>query len=192
MTIYAEVTIDGTKYTDAKSINIRNSIGDNNSASSFSITFPNWDGIHKTDFSINDEVIVYADKDVNPPTTKVLTGIIEEINFLGRETEEEIEKSGRDYTARLQDATVEPTVYNDSEVSTIVSNIMTNFVPSIGTTNVNATTTTLTHIRFNHTPVFDALKQLAELSDFYFYVDVNKDLNFKRKSQTSSGQTLNN
>ena len=189
--IKTKLIIGDTIYTDADRIRVTSSIGVNNASSSFKIDFPNFDGEHKTDFNIGDEVIVYADK-YETPITRIITGIIEDIKFKGKEIKETIMLRGRDYTARLQDVTVEPEVYNNQEVSVIVKDIITKYVDNITVTNVNTTTTTLSHISFNQMPVFDALKQLAELSGFIFWIDVDKDLNFKAKGITSSGKTLDN
>jgi len=210
MVVYSKITVDGTQYSDAKEIEVTSAIGDNNSASSFKAVFPNEDGLHKTDFAINEEVIIYAEQNVNPPTTVIFMiiyaeqnvnppttvifkGLIEDIDFRGKDTgREEVIISGRDYSVRLMDSTVEPEVYNTAEISTIVTDIISKYTQDITTTNVNVTSKTLSYIAFNHVNVFDALKQLAELSDFMFYVDTNKDLHFEQKSSTSSGITLDN
>jgi len=192
MVVHTKLTIEGKTYTDANKIDVISSIGVNNSSSSFKIEFPNDDGQYKNTFNIGDEVVIYAEKDVSPPTTKIITGIIEDIKFRGKEQKEDIILSGRDYTARLQDTTVEPEVYNNQEVSAIVTDIISKYVVGITTTNVDVTSTILKHISFNQTPVYDALKQLAELSNFIFWVDTDKDLNFKQKGVTSSGITLDN
>ncbi len=190
MVIFTKLDIGGTTFDNSLTMNVTSSIGENNSSSSFSISFLNESGRHASDFSIGNEVEIFADKDVDPATTKILTGILEDINFSGKGQTERIILSGRDFTARLMDATVEPVVFNDTEVSSIVTSIINDNVLDITTNNVDTTSTTLSHIAFNHTPVYDALKQLAELSGFTFFVDTSKDLNFKIKGGTSSGVTL--
>jgi len=204
MVIYTQVEVGGNKFDDADYIRVVNSIGVNNSSSNFRCVFPNHNGLHKDDFTIGDELIIYANKtnDIDsllfPLTfpfdfsTRVITGLIEDIRFFGKEQDEEMILSGRDYTARLQDATVEPVVYNNQEVSVIVKDIMDNNVDGITTEGVDTTSTTLDHISFNHISVFDALKQLADVSGFIFWVDVNKVLNFKQKESIDSGFTLDN
>ncbi len=124
--------------------------------------------------------------------TRIFTGTIEDIKFKGKGTTETVQLKGRDYTARLMDSTVEPEVYNNTEVSVIVRDIIDKYVDDITTNNVNGTSTTLTNITFNQVPVYDALQQLAEQAKFYFYIDTNKDLHFEEKDKTSSGKTLNN
>ncbi|MHA1868742.1 MAG: hypothetical protein ACTSXD_11920 [Candidatus Heimdallarchaeaceae archaeon] len=192
MVVYTKLNIDKTLYTDAERIIVTSSIGDNNASSSFRILFPNYNGKHKNDFSINDEVEIWAEKDVDPPTTKIITGIVEDIKFRGKGLDEKIEIKGRDYTARLMDSTVEPEVYNKQEVSVIVKDIIDKYVSDITYTNVATTSTIITHIAFNQIPVYDALKQLAELSNHIFWVDTSKDLYFRPKEETSSGEILDN
>lgn len=190
MTIFTKLDVAGTTYDDVKNISVISSIGDNNASSSFKLVFNNVDGTHNDDFNIGDEVEIWADKDVDPATSKIFTGIVENIRFVGKGQKETIELDGRDFTARLMDSTVEPIVFNNTEVSSIVTSIISDNVEDITTNNVDVTSTTLTHIAFNHTPVYDAIRQLAELSGFTFWIDVNKDLNFKAKSSVSSGVTL--
>lgn len=193
MTIFTSIEVDGTAFTDAEQIEVKRSTGDYNSSSSFRATFPNQDGIHNTSFSLNDEVVINADLDTNPAVTKLFTGIIENIKFKARgNVRESVEISGRDLIAVLQDIAAKPRVFKDREASLIVIDLLDqNAKGLLTTTNVNTTTTTISQITFNHTPLFDALKQLAELSEFYFFVDEDKDLHFVQSSSLSSGITLN-
>jgi hypothetical protein len=97
----------------------------------------------------------------------------------------------RDWTSTLQTINVQPEVYTNQLTSDIVLDIMTKYGPSnITVTNVNATAVTLPRISFNQLNVFDIIRQLAELSDFIFYVDSEKDLHFEQKDSVSSGLTL--
>ena len=189
--IRTKVTIAGTEYVDYKTLQVTRTISDYGASASFIITFDSPFGRHKSDFVVGNEIKIYADKDT-APVTIILTGIVENIVFEGEENTQTCTLSGRDYTARLMDVTVEPSVYTSSEISTIVTNIIDNFVSDITTTNVDVTETTLQRIAFNHTSVYEALRQLAELSGFYFYIDTNKDLHFEKREQTDSGITIDN
>ena|SRR3990167_2662039 len=107
MTTYLKVEIDSVVYTDMTYCSVRSSIGTNNSASTFRLEFDNHNGRNKTKFSIADDVVIYSQKDTNPPTTKIFRGIVEKIDFKGKESvDEKIIISGRDYLAVLQNATV--------------------------------------------------------------------------------------
>jgi len=125
-------------------------------------------------------------------TQIIFKGILEEVQFRGRENTQEVILSGKDFTTRLMDATIEPIVFTDSEASTIVTNLITNEVDDITTNNVNVTAVTIPRISFHQKSVFEALKQLSELTGFLFYVDTDKDLHFEQKSATSSGFTFDN
>jgi len=193
MPTFVKLTVGGTDFRDMESLNVTRSIGENNASSRADAMFPNHDGLHKDDFSVGDEVTIFADKDVNPPTTKIMTGVITEITFTGKgSNKERMKLMIRGFNALLQRTTVEPSVFTDDEISTIVTNLMANFGPNgVTTTNVNVTGTILRRIVFKQVNLFDALKELAELAgDFFFYVDVDKDLHFEKKNQTSSGLTF--
>jgi len=189
--IRTKITINGTEFIDYKNLTINKTMSVYGATSSFNLLFDSPFGRHKTDFNVNNEIKIYANQDADP-TTNIFTGIVEEVKFDGEETTQECTLTGRDYTARLMDVTVEPSVYSDSEISTIVKDIVANYTQDITTTNVDVTSTTLSRIAFNHLSVFEAIKQLSELSGFYFYVDENKDLHFEELETTSSGVVLDN
>lgn len=192
MVIYTKITVNATDYRDFDNIQVVLSSDQNNSGGSFSASTRNWRGINKDNFGIGDDIQIFADQGTNPPTTKIFRGIIEDIEFSGKEQDEKMIITGRDYTAVLQDITVEPTVFNNTEASVIVTSLMTEFAPSITTTNVDTTFTTIDHIRFNHVNLYDAIKQIAEQAGFFFYIDTDKDLNFKERETTGSGLTFDN
>jgi hypothetical protein len=188
MSIKTRFDVEGTEYNDNNGIEVVSATGENNSSSTFSVDFDNYIGRNVSNFSVGNEVTIYAD-DNESPTTKIFSGIIETINMIGQDNNEGMNLRGRDFTQRLMDTIVEPQVFNDTEVSEIVTSIVAD-VPDITTNNVDVTSTTLSRISFNNISTFDALKQLAELSGFIFYVDVDKDLHFEAKSSISSGVTL--
>lgn len=192
MVIFTDLDVGGTSYNDNFNFVVRKTTGEFNSSSSFEVTFDNRDGSYSDTFSIGDEVTIIAEKDVDPPTDTIFLGTLENIKFAGMPNKEIVILSGRDFTARLMDATIPPTVFNNSEISTIVTSIVSNNTTGITTTNVDVTPVTLSHITFKHLSVYDALKQLADLAGFYFYVDISKDLHFELKGAITSTTVLNN
>ena len=190
MTIFSKLTIAGSTITDNFDIKLSNSVSTNNSSSVFEATIDNFDGKNATTHTVGDEVIIYADKDVNPPTTKIFTGILENIKFPSKGLKEKVIYNGRDFSARLMDRTVEPEVYTNLLAGSIVKDIINKYTDDITVTNVDDSTTTISRIAFTQKPVYDAIKELANLAEFTFFVDENKDLNFKLKSETSSGKTF--
>lgn len=191
MVVYTSLTIGGTTYTDQTSMKVKISISENNALSTATITFPNFQGRHDDDFFVGQEVRIRADKDTNPATTTIFLGLVRDVNFSGYANHSIVTIEAKDYSTRLQDITVPPTVYSDSEISTIVENLIDLYVSDITTTNVAVTSRTLSRLTIKHNSVYDAIKQLAEMVGYIFYVDTSKDLNFKLKDATSSGVTLN-
>ena len=192
--INVKLTIEGVTYSDYLQMDLEKSIGEFNSTSNVSIEFNNFIGIHKDSFSLNDEVIIYADKDTDPATTKIFTGIIEKIRPFGEPNNEIIKISGRDYGAVLQDMSVQPVIFKNKDAGIIARTIIQNNAEGIVThNNVNLSTgVTITKIGFNHESIFDGLRKLAELAECYFYVDADKDVHFILKETISSGLTFNN
>lgn len=125
----------------------------------------------------------------NNPNYKIFSGILEDIDYEGLENREKLVLSGKDYSVRLLDRTVEPETYNNLPAGSIVKDIITKYTDDITTNNVSDGEI-VSRIVFNQLPVFDAVKELAELTDFTFYVDNDKDLHFEEKSATSSGYTF--
>ena len=193
MVIYNIVRVAGTDYRDGiEEIEVDNSMGDNNGAGSFNVRFNNDRGRFTDTFVIGQTISILADQDVNPPTTLLFVGIIEEINLTGVPNNEFLELSGRDFSARLMDATIEPEVYNNVEASTIITDIITKYVSNITTTNVNVTSTTIPRRVYLQANVYDAIKEIAEETGFYFFVDTSQDLNFRIRGSTSTSTILNN
>jgi len=190
MTIYVKYEISGTTIDDAYNSKVNKSISDNNASSNFSLKMDNFAGKNANAYVIGNEVKIYADEDVNPPTTNIFTGILENIEYPTNALDETVTLSGRDYTARLMDRIVEPEVYNNLPAGSIVKDIITKYVDDVTITNVEDSPTTVERVAFNNVPVYDAVKQLADLSGYTFYIDTDKDLHFFEKSTESSGYTF--
>ncbi len=189
--INTKITVQGTTFNDYQNARITRSTNDFNSSSDYTIRYDSPFGRHNNNFTVGEEIKVFANQDATA-TTNIFTGIVERIKFIGKGAQQKVELRGRDYSARLQDVTVEPSVFTNSEISTIVTNIISSYVFDITTTNVDVTGTKLKRIAFNHESVFDALTELAKLAGFIFFVDENKDLHFQQKENVSSGITLDN
>ena len=188
MTIYSKLEISGTEVVDTYEYEVEKSMSEDNSSSNFKAYLDNREGRNNDVYSVGQEVIVY-DGSAYPPTATRFTGILENIEFEGKDQERMI-LTGRDYTARMMDRTVEPEVYTNLEAGSIVKDVMAKYTNDITTTNVSTTITTIPKISFGHVPVYDAVKQLADLSASIFYVDTSKDLHFEAKSSGTSGKTF--
>lgn len=131
-----------------------------------------------------------GNESLNNGSQLLFNGLVEQIDYTGKGLDEKITIDGRDYAARLIDRTVEPEVYTNWEVGSIVRDIITKYTTDIGSTFVETTTTTLPRIAFRHIPVYDALRQLADLTTYTFYVDENRQLHFTTAGSVSSGYTF--
>ena len=193
MVINTKLEINNVEYDDSIQIQINESMNTFNATSNFVIEFDNKNGQYDDTFSLNEDVEIWANKDA-AATTKIFLGIIEDIQFKGKSQKERVVLTGRDYGAILQDIIASPRIFTNQEVSTIVNSLMIQNASGTGitSTNINATSTTIDKITFNNISLFDALKQLADIAGFYFYIDTNKDLNFVQRDSISSGQTFDN
>ena len=169
------------------SINLRM----NNRSGFFRLMLPNDRGVYKTTFTIGQDITIYCDSN-SSPTTKIFTGVIEDIEFLSPDYNREfITLSGRDYTARLLDVTALET-YNNSAPETIIQNLIDKYVTGVTYNNVAVTGTTITHLTFKHKSIFECIRIIAELIGYSFWIDVNKDLHLERESTVASGYVLDN
>ena len=174
---------------DALTATVIKSSSDNNSAGTFEIRFKNPYGRQVGSYNINDEIKIYVDTSADP-STLIMDGIIEDIIYDGVELDENLTIRGKDYSARLQDRTIEPEVYNNLPAGSIVKDIINKYTNNITTNNVESGNQTIDRIVFNQIPVFDGIKQLADLAGYIFYVDTSKDLHFSPKAGSSTGIVL--
>ena len=127
MTVYSQIQINGSEVPNVFTSTVRKSTSDNNSISTFSTTINNYVGSYADNWVIGDNVEVYADVDINPPTTKIFNGILEEIKFDGKENNERLILKGKDFSVQLIDRTVEPEVYTNLVAGSIVKDIISNY-----------------------------------------------------------------
>lgn len=192
MVVNTKFIVGATTYQNTNLISVKSSINQNNTTSSYIIELANRDGAYANTFTIGTDITIYAQQTTNPPNNKLLVGRIEHLDFDSQPNHEVLRISGRDYTAALMDSTIEPEVYNNTEVSAIITDLVSKYGPGITTTNVQVTSTVVPRIVYLQSNLFDAIKDLADEAGYYFFVDVNKDLNFIPQGQTSSNQTLDN
>lgn len=188
--IRTKITIEGTEYTDPYGISVTSSTGENNSSSTCMLTFPNENGLYSGIFSQGNEVIIYADKDATP-TTRRFCGIIRYIGKTGKPSvKQDLKITARDYSSKLQDAGVDPEVYNNQTIDFILRDLCAKYADWLDLTNVQVCSKEIPRIVFIHEKLFDAIQRLATYAGFIWYVDVNKVLNFIPKESVSSGVTL--
>ena len=188
--IKTKLTIEGIEYTPLQ-MTVNKRMDDFDATSQFIIKIPNDSGKYSSTFNLNDDVIIYADVGATP-TTRILRGVVESVRFRGKDESEFIELEGRDYGCILQDIQVSPRIFKNQEASSIVKSLMIQNCNGYGITwnNVANTGIDIDKITFNNTSIFDALKQVAEIVGYYFYMDEDKDLHFVQNDSVSSGKTF--
>jgi hypothetical protein len=182
------ININGVN-TLVDTCSVKKTIGETNNSNTFTATINNYKGTKSEDFTIGDEVVIYYDKFIYPKY-KIFTGILENIDLKGKELKETLTLSGRDYSARLMDRTVEPESYKNELAGDIIKDIISKYCDDITTDNVDDGKV-IPRIIFKQISLFDAINQLAEQCDYMFFVDENKDLHFKEEEMVSSGYTFN-
>lgn len=191
MTIKTKFQVDGVTFEDYTTLRIMKNMHDSNASSTFSAIFDSPFGRHSSDFTVGQTVDIFADE--TDATTKIFSGILEKLDFKGKGTTQILKLSGRDFSLRLQDITAQPQVFNETETSEIVTQLLTsNDVPDITTTNVEVTGVTLTRMSYNHETLSKAFDELATLSNSIYWIDENKDLHWQERKSKDSGVTIGN
>ena len=121
---------------------------------------------------------------------RLFNGILENIEFNGEGLTQELELSGKDYTTRLIDLTVQPVVYSNIEVGSLIRNNLMNNVQDLTVNHVSGTSTTLSRIVYNHDRIYDAIQDLAKTVDYISYVDQYKDLHFEPRQSKDTNLNL--
>jgi hypothetical protein len=119
-------------------------------------------------------------------------GYLEDKEFRGPSDapNESLRLSGRSYISILHDASVQPITYSNQDISAIVIDLCSREAPDIDTSEVATTGVVLDTWGTSHVSLYDALKQLAELADAYFYLSPAKVLSFKKMLSTASNLSL--
>lgn len=95
-----------------------------------------------------------------------------------------------DYT-RLMDKKLVPDSFENQTVAQIIENIKDNYLPAgFTTSNVNCDVV-IKYIGFNYLPVSKCFEELANLTNFDWYVDENKDIHFFSKEANTAPFSLN-
>lgn len=122
----------------------------------------------------------------------IFKGILEDKKHKGEGVTESITLNGRDYTARLMDRTIEPEVYNQLPTGSIVKDLISKYSDDITYSGVQVEAGSIKRIVYSQTPLYDGIKQLADMKNFMFYVTPDKDLYYGPFVGSSSGYGFNN
>ncbi|KYH37225.1 MAG: hypothetical protein AYL29_007680 [Candidatus Bathyarchaeota archaeon B24] len=126
-----------------------------------------------------DIVEAYADG------VKVFKGVIENISTVKRNRRVYTELEASDLTVKLLFKLARKS-YVDATISSIVDDLISSYFPEFSK-DIDTVTQTIT-IKFNYKPVFECIKQLADMVGYTFWVDKNATFHFKpRRTGTELG-----
>jgi len=118
--------------------------------------------------------------------TTIIRGFLERFS---KQENKIILLEGRDYSALVFSRLVTKT-YSSQTASQIVQDLITNYVPELTATNVQATSFVYSTFTIQGESVASAIKRLAKSEGYTWYVDENKDLHFEPEGYSDSGKTL--
>lgn len=85
-----------------------------------------------------------------------------------------------DYTY-LMDSRMAARVYENETITDIIDDLITSYAPGFTSNNVTSTFV-IEKIVFNQVPLSQCIKRLAEITNYNWYVDENKDVHFFEKN----------
>ena len=130
-------------------------------------------GSFTTEPETGQEVLVYNNG------TKIFGGIIVKVTQRADDFKViKFEVECEDYT-RLLDRKLVVQIYQNQTIAQIIESIVSLYLAGSGFTTNNVTSTTnVTSITFNYIPISECLKKLANMVNYDWYVDYNKDIHF--------------
>jgi len=185
-----EIVSDGVTHdisADIVDISVKSSITE--AVSNFSLTLSNhgtFVGKYTNVFTEGDDIQIWFG--YGSTYYKKFRGQIEKQDYSYKKAHT-IKLSGRDYGNELLKKHANAT-YENMDPADIITDAQTGLMPvyisGMTTNNVADVGTTMTGITFKNQKVFNAIKQLAKASNFHFFIDSDKDLNFFEKNSKQS------
>lgn len=137
---------------------------------SFEITLDNNGGTYDNIVG-NEPFIFYAD--TSDASTEIFEGVIEKIERKLGENGYTIVLKGGHLGVELLNKTVTKS-YTDTAISTIISELISAYLPTFTDNNVASITTTAT-VNWSNKPFLDCMIDLCKLGDCDFYIDNDRD-----------------
>ena len=145
----------------------------------FSIVLDNNAGTYDDIYTGGEVIEFYADLD--DASNKILKGTVNTVEkTFSADKGQIITLKGEHVSGELLDITVTKS-YADTAISTILTNIISEYLTGYTTTNVVATTDTAT-VNWSHKPFWDCVIELCNLAEYDCYVDNDKDFHFFAKN----------
>jgi len=123
--------------------------------------------------------------------TEIFGGVITEIDEIPEAYKiEGFKIMCTDYT-RLLDGKLVTEVYQNQTLSAIIADLVSRYAPAGFTTNNVSVTDNVQYINFNYQPISQCLKVLANMFNYDWYVDYDKDIHFFDKETNPAPYDLN-
>lgn len=184
--ILAQNTSGASIDLSSRLISFSATLVDSYSVDLFTVKLSNSDQYLTTNFSYGKSLDIYAT--FNQLTQeKIIEGRLEdpEPSYTKQEGAT-MTFSGKDWTAELQNPIVLElyksgsfTPSTDPYVGEIIRDLVAKYAPGIDATGVPDTATQIGYKLFTRDPLFDCIKFLADLIDYRFYVNADKELIFE-------------
>jgi len=168
--------VDRTKQVSANTIQIQNILTRKRDTCDFEMVNRESDPFVPI---VGMEVIVYLS------STKVFGGVITELEQ-SAEVSIVWKVTCTDYT-RLLDRRLVPDTFSNKTVNEIIASLKADYFPAGFTINNVDCSTVIKYIGFNYLPLSKCIEQLAELTDYDYYVDPDKDLHFFKAENNLAG-----
>lgn len=169
------ITINGTDRTDKVrlgSLKIKNVLTKKRDTCNFIIEDPD----QTYEPAAGQEVVVTDNG------TKIFGGVIVETNHTSPAYAiQNYECKCQDYT-RLLDRKLVPDTYENQTIDAIIADLQSKYFPSGFTINNVSAPVTVKYVGFNYKPLAKVIEELAELVNYDWYVDYDKDLHFFAKN----------
>lgn len=177
----------GTQLTKFDNVSIDYS--NQNNLGQTTIFLNNVAGQYSGTFAVGNNVLAYLSTGSPPTSNMIFNGFIHQQEFISYPNQREIlTLKCLDHNSRLAEVTHNE-AYSNLYAGSIIKAMIAKDVSGITVTNVDDGIM-IKHIAFRHKPVNECIKELAEISDFDFYIDTAKDLHFKSEKTVSTGSTL--
>lgn len=143
------------------------------------------------DFVVGDECRVYVRLESDAALRHVWTGVIDSIRSDRKGPAfAELPVKAQDYVYWTLANTYVTDAYEDMAAGAIVRHILDTYVPSIGSAEVEDTSTTVPSIVFDGESALSCIRRLAQFANATFYGDKDKALHFFETASVDSGSSV--
>lgn len=151
----------------------------------------NANAAHTGLFAEGDEVRVFVQTEADPSAVHIWTGIVDSFKSNRKgPVFAELPIKAQDFVMWRMARAYVTDVYANMTAGAIVRAILSTYCPSVTSTFVDDTSTTISQVSFNGESVLAAIRDIAELAGAEFFGDKDKNLHFYEKKTVSSGLSV--